>query len=116
MKIISEVKFIIFFIKKFYLAKNTNFNKCFSQKFSSNLNNQNSKNNIFVEEEIIQNEKSPKDINMTKFNDIIDNLNTIYKDKNLKELANKTQTAEIKKLAGTFITELEVFLSTNEKI
>ena len=46
----------------------------------------------------------------------MDSLNNLYKDKVLKELANGNDSLEISKLAGTFIMELEVFFSTNEKI
>lgn len=74
------------------------------------------KNNIFNEEEQDSNDLNKKDTNLSKLNEIMDSLNNLYKDKVLKELANYNDSQEISKLAGTFIMELEVFFSTNEKI
>ncbi len=75
------------------------------------------KNNIFGEEEpITSNDLIKKEINPSKFNEILDRLNNLYKDKVLKELANSNDSQEISKLAGTFIMELEIFFSTNERI
>lgn len=75
------------------------------------------KNNIFGEEEPVSSYDSiKKEINPSKFNEIMDSLNNIYKDKVLKELANSNDSQEISKLAGTFIMELEIFFSTNERI
>jgi len=74
------------------------------------------KNNIFGEDENSPNEVIKKEPNPSRLNDIIDNLNNLYKDKTLKDLANNSESQEISKLAGTFIMELEVFLSTNEKV
>ncbi len=88
-----------------------NFNKCFSQNFSNQV-----KNNIFGEEESVSNDSFKKEINPSKFNEIMDILNNLYKDKVLKELANSNDSQEISKLAGTFIMEIEVFFSTNERL
>ena len=106
----TGLKFI--YIKKFSVAKNTNFNKCFSQKFSNQI-----KNNIFGEDEPVQsNDSIKKENNSSKLNEIIDNLSVVYKDKVLKELTISKDSQEISKLAGTFMMELEVFFSTNEKV
>ena len=75
------------------------------------------KNNIFAEEEpVATNDSIKKETNSPKYKDIMDSLNVLYKDKVLKELANSKDSQEISKLAGTFIMELEVFFSTNERI
>lgn len=75
------------------------------------------KNNIFAEEEpVATNDSNKKETNPSKYKDIMESLNVLYKDKVLKELANSKDSQEISKLAGTFIMELEVFFSTNERI
>ena len=74
------------------------------------------KNNIFGEEEPVLNDLFKKDYNPAKFNDIMDSLQNLYNDKILKELANSNVSQEISKLSETFILELEVFFSTNERI
>lgn len=74
------------------------------------------KNNIFGDEYENIDSGIKKDKNSSKYNEILDNLNNLLKDKILKELGNNSESQEIAKLAGTFILELEVFLSTNEKI
>lgn len=89
-------------------------NKCFSQKFSNHI-----KNNIFFEEEPRVNAKEinyKESGNFAKCNEIFDCLSLIYKDRILKELANNSESQELAKLAGTFILELEIFFSTNERI
>jgi len=75
-------------------------------------------NNIFGGEEdpIVSNDLVKKEHNSPKYKEIIDALNVLYKDKALKELANSKDSQEISKLAGTFIMELEVFFSTNERV
>ncbi len=74
------------------------------------------KNIIYGDDEISVNDLVKKESNPSRLNDILDNLNNLYQDKNLKQLANNNESQEIAKLAGTFIMELEVFLSTNEKV
>lgn len=74
------------------------------------------KNNIFGEEEPDpKNDSTKKESNPSKINEILDSLNILYKDKVLRELANTRDSQEVSKLAGTFIMELEVFFSTNQR-
>lgn len=74
------------------------------------------KNNIYAEDENSPNENLKREFNSPKLNDILESLNNLYKNKLLKDLSLNNDNQDISKLAATFILELEVFLSTNEKI
>ena len=65
--------------------------KCLNQKSSN-------KNNIFGNEEISEENVQKKDSYPGKLNDILDILNTIFKEKNLKELRKVTDSPEILQL------------------
>ena len=71
------------------------------------------KNNIFGSEETSEENVLKKDSYPGKLNDILDNLNTIFKDKNLKELGKVTESQEISQLANMLYTEMEIFISTH---
>jgi hypothetical protein len=43
----------------------------------------------------------------------MDNMNNIFKDKNLKELGKVKDSQEITQLANMLYTEMEIFLSTH---
>lgn len=78
------------------------------------------KNNIF-NEEIIEEDLIHIGIksnsNSSKMNEILDNLNLIKKDQNLKELGNlkEKENQEISVLANILYNELEIFLTTHLK-
>ena len=80
--------------------------KCVNQKSSN-------KNNIFGNEETSEELVWKKDSYPGKLNDIMDNLNNIFKDKNLKELGKVTDSQEISQLANMLYTEMEIFISTH---
>jgi len=92
-------------------VKINNQNKCLGQKSSNPM-----KNNIYAEDENSHIENTKRDFNSSKLNDILETLNNLYKDKLLRDLSLNNENQDISKLAATFIFELEVFLSTNEKI
>ncbi len=73
------------------------------------------KHNIFGNEEPSEEIVWKKDTYPGKLNDILENLNNIFKDKNLKELIKLNDTNEVPKLANMLYNELEIFLSTHQK-
>ena len=82
--------------------------KIFNQKSSN-------KHNIFGNEEPNEEVVWKKDTLPGKLNDILENLNNIFKDKNLKELTRVTDSQEVPKLANMLYNEIEIFLSTHQK-
>ena len=73
------------------------------------------KHNIFGNEEPSEEIVWKKDTYPGKLNDILDNLNTIFKDKNFKELTRVKDSQETPKLANMLYNEMEIFLSTHQK-
>lgn len=74
------------------------------------------KQNIFGTEDSSNEEMIwKKDTFPGKLNDILDNLNYIFKEKSLLGLMKITDSQEIPKLANLLYNELEIFLSTHQK-
>lgn len=72
------------------------------------------KNNIFNEDSLDEN-VNKNESNFSKLNDILNNLNTLFKDQLIKELGNLTDNQEISVLANILYNEIEIFLTIHQK-
>ena len=73
------------------------------------------KNNIFGNDDSLEENGNKNEYNFSKLNDILENLTNIFEDQNLKELGNLKDNKDISVLANVLYNEMEILLSTHKK-